>query len=58
MKVEQRAGRIELVTYTDGWPLRTSMRYDGVEVEQLSTNDLHDLRYAVDRQLAQLPTHP
>lgn len=58
MKIEQRAGRIELVTYTDGWPLRTSVRFDGVEIEQMSVNDLYDLRYALDRQIAQLPERP
>lgn len=58
MTIKQKAGDIEITAYTDGYPIQIVVRLhagqiDGVDY-RLSVNDLHDLRYCVDRVLAQL----
>ena len=55
MKIEQRAGRFTLVSFTDGHPVFSAVEFEGREVmRHLSINDLHDLRYAIDRQIVQV----
>lgn len=58
MKIEQAAGQdIRAVCFTDGAPLATSLFIGNQTVRQLSMNDLHDLRYCVDRMIARLEPH-
>jgi hypothetical protein len=55
MKIEQTAGDVSLVVYTDGAPLFPQLTVAGGEPQRLTVNSLHDLRYCIDRVLAQLP---
>jgi hypothetical protein len=58
MKVEQKAGRVGVCVFTDGSPLLpviTIRKSNGELIEaRVSMAELHDLRYCVDRVLAQL----
>ena len=58
MKVEQSAGRFKLSTWTEGWPLWIDFEIDGQKVEgfHLVADEMHDLRYCIDRLLAKLET--
>lgn len=55
MKVQQRAGNCHLEVYLEGsplWPTLTLTKLNGERVEaRLSMEDLHDLRYCVERVL-------
>lgn len=59
VKIEQSAGGCEICVYTDGWPLWPVLRVKAINGEateaRLCVSDLHDLRYCIDRVLAQLP---
>lgn len=59
MKIEQTAGRCGVEVYTDGtpfWPEITIEANNGEVVEvRVSVAELHNLRYCIDRVLAQLP---
>lgn len=57
MKIAQSAGRVSIEGWTEGYPLFVNLcigedtdRY----LHRISLNDLHDLRYCVDRVLAQV----
>ncbi|PHP18772.1 hypothetical protein CG471_16015 [Sphingobium sp. IP1] len=58
MTIKQKAGDIEFTAYTDGYPIQIVARLHAGQIDsvdyRLSVNDLHDLRYCVDRVLAQL----
>lgn len=57
-RYQQSAGEVEITVYTDGWPLRHTVKFGRGhrEIEVLlSTDGLHDLRYCIDRILAQIP---
>ncbi|WP_343546763.1 hypothetical protein [Sphingobium yanoikuyae] len=58
MAITQKAGEIEITAYTDGHPVQIYVRLHAGQIDsvdyRLSVNDLHDLRYCVDRVLAQL----
>lgn len=59
MMLLQKAGSVQLRTFTDGWPLRVELTTppgtDAVMV--LGVDDIHDLRYACDRMLAKVAEH-
>lgn len=54
----QSAGRCTVRAYTDGWPIWPEIEItanNGVVHEvRVGVEDLHDLRYCIDRVLAQL----
>lgn len=56
--IKQSAGMIAVEAYTDGHPITANLHLQrgGSEahLRGLGVNDLHDLRYCVDRVLAQL----
>lgn len=56
--VNATAGNARIWAHADGWPIWVDLVVSGIngaEVEvRVSTNDLHDLRYCIDRVLAQL----
>jgi hypothetical protein len=58
MRIAQRAGRVAVEVFTDGAPLWPEIEIEANNGEafrvRISTNELHDLRYCVDRVLAQL----
>ena len=55
MKIEQSAGSITLTSFADGYPIFTNIDFEGITVISHATvNDLHDMRYALDRQIAQI----
>lgn len=49
MKIEQTAGSIKVTGYTDGWPLSFTVEAPN----RVGIEDLHDLRYCIDRVLHQ-----
>jgi len=55
----QKAGSVQLRTFTDGYPLRIELHNLGQDAEPLvlGVDDLHDLRYACDRMLAKVAEH-
>ncbi len=56
--IEQSVGRFEIAAYTDGWPISIEVRYRqwNGEVAELRCHpsDLEDLRYGINRVLAQV----
>lgn len=58
MKIEQQAGSCRIEVYTDGsplWPEVSIIGANGSEnVSRVRVKDLHDLRYCIDRVLAQI----
>jgi hypothetical protein len=58
--VRQTCGGAEVEVYTDGSPLFSELAITKINGERvkarLSINDLHDIRYCIDRVLAQLPS--
>jgi hypothetical protein len=55
----QKAGSVQLRTFTDGHPLRVELTTpSGTDtIMVLGVDDLHDLRYACDRMLAKVAEH-
>lgn len=55
----QKAGTVQLRTFTDGYPLRIELSDTSSEAQPLvlGMDDLHDLRYACDRMLAKAAEH-
>ncbi len=60
-RIEQSAGGAMVSVYTDGsplWPDVSITQANGqVITARVAVNDLHDLRYCIDRVLAQLGPH-
>ena len=58
--IRQTAGACMIEVYTDGYPLFPQITIkqpnSDVVVSRGSVADLHDLRYCIDRVLAQIPT--
>lgn len=52
--IQQTAGECTVTVYTDGAPLWPEINIAGTK-SQTSLATLHDLRYCIDRVLAQLP---
>jgi hypothetical protein len=61
-QIEQAAGDVRVRVYTDGSPMATyvTIRARNGEPHEIRGRiaDLHDLRYCIDRVLAQLPRRP
>lgn len=53
--IKQSAGDMKLTVYTDGWPLQFYLEDAQGQQMRLSLSDIHDVRYAIDRVLDQLP---
>jgi len=50
MKVSNSAGKFELTSYTDGYPISVNLLFNDVfTVARMSHKDLSDLEYAVKR---------
>lgn len=52
-KIEQTAGVFKIVCETSGWPVWTSIS-DGKDEIIIRSTELHDLKYCIDRAMAQL----
>ena len=50
---EKTVGTVKLTVYRDGWPLSIHLENDGKEMKFFGIEQLHDLRYLVDRALAE-----
>lgn len=61
-KIRQAAGTVSIEVYTDGSPLWPEIKFEASNGTQLDVrtdiNSLHDLRYCINRVLAQLPKDP
>jgi hypothetical protein len=61
VKIEQTAGACTVSIYTDGWPRWPEFMIIANNGERHticgSVDHLHDLRYCIDRVLAQLEAH-
>ena len=61
MRIVKQAGRFELEHYTDGHPHWTEVYLDGGSLGKFAPEDLHDLRFCIDRMLTRTgqehPTH-
>jgi hypothetical protein len=60
MMLMQKAGDIQLRTFTDGYPLRIELTvtdYRDNPPVTLDVDGLHDLRYCIDRLLAKVDEH-
>ncbi len=56
----QKVGDIQLRVFTDGYPLRfelTDLNNPDTDALVLHSDDLHDLRYAIDRMLIKVAEH-
>jgi hypothetical protein len=53
-KIEQTAGRSSVVVYTDGYPLCPEITVGDANYRG-SVADLHDLKYCIERVLANIP---
>jgi len=55
MKIEQKAGKFSIETWTDGAPMWVVIERDGERIAGLlQLSDLHDLRYCCDRMIVQM----
>lgn len=54
-RIVKNVGRFEVEMWTDGWPHRISVKdgESGADLRLLTPEDALDLRYALDRVLAQ-----
>lgn len=53
--IKQSAGDVSIACHTGGWPVRPEIRIADHETIRVHVAALHDLRYCIDRVLAQLP---
>lgn len=58
-KIEKKVGRFEVETWTDGWPMCVKVRdtQNKIELHGLSTEDVSDLQYALERLQVQIGPH-
>ena len=56
-KLEKLVGNVTLTTWLDGFPHWTSLKFREQEITLMRPEDLRDLRYAIDRLLAQIDEH-
>ena len=53
-KLSKGAGKVEMETWTGGWPRWIKITVDGEELPTITPEDLRDLRYCADRLLAMI----
>ena len=53
-ELRKEVGNIALAAWLDGHPRWTSLHFHDKEIKSLQPEDLRDLRYAIDRFLAQI----
>lgn len=51
MPFKKTVGDLSLTVYKDGWPLSIRLENEGKELRLFGIEQLHDLRYLVDRAL-------
>ena len=56
-RLRKEVGNVALETWLDGHPRSTSLHFRDKEIKSLQPEDLRDLRYAIDRFLAQIEEH-
>jgi hypothetical protein len=52
-----KAGEFEVTPWTGGYPIWTTITYQGVEIARVRHSDLSDLKYAVEQAMAQARAH-
>ena len=56
-ELTKQVGKITLGTWLDGHPRWTSLTFGEHVIKSMQPEDLRDLRYAIDRFLAQIEEH-
>jgi len=54
MRIAKQSGRFELQHYTGGYPLWTEVYLDGGSLGKFDPEDLHDLKYCIERMLIRI----
>jgi hypothetical protein len=58
MKIEQKAGKVTITAWTDSSPTSINVEYQqwngDIDTFRMRPEHLHDLRYCIDRVLAQI----
>lgn len=56
-ELRKEVGRVALSTWLDGHPRWTKLEFKDHSIQSMQPEDLRDLRYAIDRLLAQIDEH-